>query len=474
MRPLSSRRAAGALVLAVDEVLESFGPGLGKGDALWRSLAASSGDLVVWCDGDIVDFGSQFVYGLIGPLLTDDRIEFVKGAFDRPARGALGGGRVTQLLARPLLALLRPELSFIEQPLSGSYAGRRSTLEQLCFEVDFGVDVGLLMDVADFAGCEAIAQVFLGEFRHQHRCLDELSTQADSVARTILERGNRLAAADTPHRRPPLSTVGRVEGAFELVSPVWLPLARRGRDLRAGRCSTNEGERESEPERSVTSTNTSLAWNAGDGDRLPKATSGHVAREGAVSARKERSTVSALVIVANRLPVQAPTRGRGPWTRSPGGLAEALHRTLEARGGTWIGWPGGRSTTGLPTNLGYDLHPVPLDAADLRGYYDGFANATLWPLYHDLIRPPVVPPRLVGRLRPRQPTFRRRGRRRPQHPAPLSGSTTITCSSCRRSSASADRTFASASSSTSRSRPLTSSLVFRGEARCSTGSRAPT
>lgn len=99
--------------------------------------------------------------------------------------------------------------------------------------------------------------------------------------------------------------------------------------------------------------------------------------------------MSSLVIVANRLPVQAPARGRGPWTRSPGGLAEALHRTLAARGGTWIGWPGGRTTTGLPTNLGYDLHPVGLDAADLRGYYDGFANATLWPLFHDLIRQPV-------------------------------------------------------------------------------------
>ncbi len=99
--------------------------------------------------------------------------------------------------------------------------------------------------------------------------------------------------------------------------------------------------------------------------------------------------MSALVIVANRFPVQAPTRGRGPWTRSPGGLAEALHRTLETRGGTWIGWSGGRTTTGLPTDLGYDLHPVQLDAADLRGYYDGFANATLWPLYHDLVRPPA-------------------------------------------------------------------------------------
>ena len=99
--------------------------------------------------------------------------------------------------------------------------------------------------------------------------------------------------------------------------------------------------------------------------------------------------MSSLVIVANRLPVQAPTRGRGPWTRSPGGLAEALHRTLAARGGTWIGWPGGRNVVGLPTDLGYELRPVQLDPGDIRGYYDGFANATLWPLYHDVIRQPV-------------------------------------------------------------------------------------
>jgi trehalose 6-phosphate synthase len=104
--------------------------------------------------------------------------------------------------------------------------------------------------------------------------------------------------------------------------------------------------------------------------------------------RKANSTVPSLVIVANRLPVQAPARGRGPWTRAPGGLAEAIHRTLAARGGTWIGWPGGRSFTAPPDDLGYDLLPVGLDAADLRGYYDGFANATLWPLYHDLIRQP--------------------------------------------------------------------------------------
>ena len=96
-----------------------------------------------------------------------------------------------------------------------------------------------------------------------------------------------------------------------------------------------------------------------------------------------------LVIVANRLPVQAPARGRGPWTRSPGGLAAALHPTLSKQGGTWVGWPGGKRTGGLPTDLGYDLRPVDLDAELVRGYYDGMSNATLWPLYHDLVRAPV-------------------------------------------------------------------------------------
>ncbi|HUC32763.1 MAG TPA: trehalose-6-phosphate synthase [Ilumatobacteraceae bacterium] len=96
-----------------------------------------------------------------------------------------------------------------------------------------------------------------------------------------------------------------------------------------------------------------------------------------------------LIVAANRLPVEAPARGRGRWTRSPGGLAAALHPTLVKRGGSWIGWSGGRSTVGMPTDLGYALHAVDLDPSTVRSYYDGFANSTLWPLYHDFVRPPV-------------------------------------------------------------------------------------
>lgn len=101
------------------------------------------------------------------------------------------------------------------------------------------------------------------------------------------------------------------------------------------------------------------------------------------------TSVTQLIVVANRLPVQAPARGRGPWTRSPGGLAAALHPTLAARGGSWIGWAGGRRAVPLPTDLGYALEAVDLEADAVRGYYDGFSNATLWPLYHDLVRQPV-------------------------------------------------------------------------------------
>jgi trehalose 6-phosphate synthase len=96
-----------------------------------------------------------------------------------------------------------------------------------------------------------------------------------------------------------------------------------------------------------------------------------------------------LMVVANRLPVQPPPRGRGPWVRSPGGLAAALHPALVAHGGSWVGWTGGRRATALPTDLGYQLHGVDLDDAMVRGYYDGFSNATLWPLYYSLVRTPV-------------------------------------------------------------------------------------
>jgi glucosyl-3-phosphoglycerate synthase len=179
--------AAGARVVQAADVLPEHGSGHGKGEAMWKSLYASEGDLVVWCDADIRDFESHFVTGLLGPLLTTDAA-FVKGFYDRPTDGAVGGGRVTELVARPIISLLHPDLSSVIQPLSGEYAGRRSVLERVPFVQGYGVEMGLLLDLADQVGVECMAQVDLGVRHHRHRPLDELSPQALAVLHTALSR----------------------------------------------------------------------------------------------------------------------------------------------------------------------------------------------------------------------------------------------------------------------------------------------
>jgi glucosyl-3-phosphoglycerate synthase len=184
---------AGARVVAVDEVLPELGPGEGKGEALWKSVAACRGDLIVWCDADITDFGPRFVTGLVGPLLTHPEIEFVKGFYDRPVgTSAHGGGRVTELVARPAISLLFPHLASIVQPLAGEYAGRRSLLERLPFVQGYGVDLGLLVDITDLEGTGVVGQVDLGTRRHRNRPLDELGPQALAVLQTALARAGQL------------------------------------------------------------------------------------------------------------------------------------------------------------------------------------------------------------------------------------------------------------------------------------------
>ncbi|MGH9187589.1 MAG: glucosyl-3-phosphoglycerate synthase [Acidimicrobiales bacterium] len=180
---------AGAFVVQAADVLPEYGKGHGKGEALWKSLHVSRGDVVVWCDSDILDFDARFVTGLLGPLLTEPRVGFVKGSYSRPAAVAgEGGGRVTELVARPLLSLFFPELIPIVQPLAGEFAGRRTLLEQLPFVEGYGVDIGLLIDVVQRFGIEGVAQVDLGSRRHRNRSLDELSPQALAVAQTVLRR----------------------------------------------------------------------------------------------------------------------------------------------------------------------------------------------------------------------------------------------------------------------------------------------
>lgn len=174
--------AAGARVVATRT-------SAGKGGALRTSLAASGGDLVVWCDADIADFDPQFVTGLLGPLVHDPSVSFVKACYERDLDGREGeGGRVTELVARPLLARLFPHLAGFTQPLAGEYAGRRTVLEQLTFTPGYGVDLGLLIDVADLVGLEAMVQVDLGRRSHRNRPLAELAPQAEAVLAAALDR----------------------------------------------------------------------------------------------------------------------------------------------------------------------------------------------------------------------------------------------------------------------------------------------
>jgi glucosyl-3-phosphoglycerate synthase len=196
---------AGARVVTAADVLPEHATGPGKGAAMWRSLYESEGDIVVWCDADLLEFESHFVLGLLGPLLMHADIDFVKGFYDRPSTEPNDrGGRVTELVARPLLALLFPHLTSIVQPLGGEYAGRRELLEQLPFVEGYGVDITLLIDIAAGFGTDVIAQVDLGTRLHRNRPLDELSPQATAIMQTALRRAGRAAPARSTLVRPGL------------------------------------------------------------------------------------------------------------------------------------------------------------------------------------------------------------------------------------------------------------------------------
>jgi glucosyl-3-phosphoglycerate synthase len=200
--------AAGATVVSTLEPMGDLVPGTGKGEALWRGLAASSGDLVVFCDADITDFDTRFILGLVGPLLTDPTVSFVKGFYERPDTHAPGtGGRTTELVARPIVSLLFPSLTGILQPLSGEYAARRRVLESVPFVQGYGVDLGLLVDVQDRWGATAIAQVDLVSRHHRNRSLDELSPQALSIMQTALARAGLPATRSATLRRPGLPPI---------------------------------------------------------------------------------------------------------------------------------------------------------------------------------------------------------------------------------------------------------------------------
>ncbi len=185
--------AAGSRVVSRQQALPEVSPRPGKGEVLWRSLAATTGDIVVFIDSDLIDPDPMFVPRLVGPLLTGDGIHLVKGFYRRPLtvsgrEDANGGGRVTELVARPLLAALRPDLRGVLQPLGGEYAGTRELLTSVPFAPGYGVEIGLLIDTYDRLGLNAIAQVNLGVRAHRNRPLPELGAMSRQVIATLLSR----------------------------------------------------------------------------------------------------------------------------------------------------------------------------------------------------------------------------------------------------------------------------------------------
>ncbi|WP_030791616.1 glucosyl-3-phosphoglycerate synthase [Streptomyces sp. NRRL S-920] len=203
-------REAGAKVVHRDEILPRIAPLPGKGEVLWRSLLVTSGDIVAFVDADLREFSADFVSGIVGPLLTDPDVAFVKAMYDRPLGEATGqGGRVTELMARPLLNMHWPLLAGFVQPLGGEYAARRSLLERLPFPVGYGVELGLLVDALHTAGLDALAQVDVGVRKHRHQDGQALGRMAAAIYRTAqvrLARGHLV--------RPELTQFERGERGF--------------------------------------------------------------------------------------------------------------------------------------------------------------------------------------------------------------------------------------------------------------------
>ena len=194
-------RAAGARVVHRDEILPDVPAVHGKGEAMWRSLAATDGDVVVFVDADLQSFAPSYVTGLLGPLLADPQVQLVKAVYERPlvegsAVVSAGGGRVTELVARPLLNLLWPQLAGVVQPLAGEYAARRSLLEQLPFPCGYGVELALLVDTFERYGLEAIAQVDLGVRVHRHHDERRLGRMAAEIMHTAYERVARRSGVE--------------------------------------------------------------------------------------------------------------------------------------------------------------------------------------------------------------------------------------------------------------------------------------
>jgi glucosyl-3-phosphoglycerate synthase len=199
-------RAHGAEVYSENELLAEYGPAQGKGDAMWRGLSVARGEIVMFADADTADFGEHFIYGTLGPLLAHPEIQFCKAAYRRPFTQADksvvdGGGRVTELMAKPLLNRFYPELAGFVQPLAGEFAARRDLFRNLPFLTGYGVEIGLMIDVLTEAGLAAMAQVDLGARQNRHQPLWDLARMSSAVLNAMSLRvplpERRLPAAPT-------------------------------------------------------------------------------------------------------------------------------------------------------------------------------------------------------------------------------------------------------------------------------------
>ena len=223
-------RGLGAEVHDQDRLWPEHGPVLGKGDAMWRALRVLRGEIVCFLDADSEEFGAHYVRGLLGPLLCTPAISFVKGFYRRPFRQGEttfpdGGGRVTELTARPLLNMFYPDLSAVVQPLAGEVAARRDALERLPFVTGYGVDIALLIDAYTMLGLDAIAQVDLHVRQNAHQPLRDLGPMAYAVLQAVTSRLARDGRLTGP--LPTTFTAPGAEGPQSVVSdPVQRPPLR--------------------------------------------------------------------------------------------------------------------------------------------------------------------------------------------------------------------------------------------------------
>lgn len=176
-----------------NDILKNISSNKGKGEALWKSLYVTKSDIIIYVDSDIKNFDERFVVGILGPLLYNDQIKFVKGFYKRPYIGSEGsvtneGGRVTELCARPLLNILYPELSGFIQPLGGEYGGYRDILENVKYTSGYGVEVQTLIEIYEKFGLDSIAQCNLIERQHRHQPINSLSKMSSAILQTILRR----------------------------------------------------------------------------------------------------------------------------------------------------------------------------------------------------------------------------------------------------------------------------------------------